>query len=56
VRGDRRALRLDAEVDVVGPAAAPPEVGDPLDISAMRLSAPVTVGHDGPSFHLELEG
>jgi nicotinate-nucleotide pyrophosphorylase len=50
------ALRWLRRLSAVASGAAPPEAGHPLDAYATRLSAPGVVGHDGPSFHLELEG
>jgi nicotinate-nucleotide pyrophosphorylase len=50
------ALTWLHRLSAVASGAAPPEAGNPLDAYAARLSAPGAVGHDGPSFHLELEG
>jgi nicotinate-nucleotide pyrophosphorylase len=50
------ALTWLHRLSAVASGAAPPAAGDPLDAYAARLSAPGAVGHDGPSFHLELEG
>jgi nicotinate-nucleotide pyrophosphorylase len=50
------ALTWLHRLSAVASGAASPEAGNPLDAYAARLSAPGAVGHDGPSFHLELEG
>jgi hypothetical protein len=40
----------------VASGATPPETGNPIDAYAARLSAQAAVGHDEPSYHLEIEG
>jgi hypothetical protein len=43
-------IRLSAVASGAGPA----EPGNELDAYAARLSPPGAVGHDGPSFHLDI--
>lgn len=50
------ALTWLHRLSAVASGATPPEPGNELDAWAARLSAPGVVGHDGPSFHVELEG
>jgi hypothetical protein len=50
------ALTWLHRLGAVASGATPPEPGNELDAYAARLSAPGAVGHDGPSFHVELEG
>ena len=50
------ALTWLHRLSAVASGAALPEAGNPLDHHASRLSAHGVVGHDGPSFRLELEG
>jgi nicotinate-nucleotide pyrophosphorylase len=50
------ALTWLHRLSAVASGATPPEPGNELDAYAARLSAPATVGHDGPSFHVEFEG
>ena len=39
----------------VASGATPPEAGNPIDAYAARLSAAAAVGHDEPSFRLEID-
>jgi hypothetical protein len=53
------ALRFLAHLSAVAAEIDPPAPGDPLDAWAVglaRLSPPVPVGDDSPSFRLEIEG
>jgi nicotinate-nucleotide pyrophosphorylase len=50
------ALTWLARCGAVASGATPPEAGNPIDAYAARLSARAAVGHDGPSFLLEIEG
>lgn len=49
------ALMWVTRCSAVASGAVPPEAGNPIDAYAARLSATVAVGHDGPSFHLEID-
>ena len=53
------ALRLLARLSAVASGTAAPDHADPLDdwaAGVARLSSPVPVGDDSPSFRLEIEG
>jgi nicotinate-nucleotide pyrophosphorylase len=49
------ALTWLTRCGAVASGATPPEAGNPIDAYAARLSAAVAVGHDEPSFRLEIE-
>ena len=49
------ALTWLTRCSAVASGATPPEAGNPIDAYAARLSAAGTVGHDEPSFRLEIE-
>jgi len=49
------ALTWLARCGAVASGATPPEAGNPIDAYAARLSGRAAVGHDGPSFRLEIE-
>ena len=49
------ALTWVTRCGAVASGATRPEVGNPIDAYAARLSARAAVGHDGPSFRLEIE-
>jgi quinolinate phosphoribosyl transferase-like protein len=49
------ALAWLTRCGAVASGATPPEAGNPIDAYAARLSAAGTVGHDEPSFRLEME-
>jgi hypothetical protein len=42
-------------LSAVASGARPAEPGNGLDAYAARLSSPGAVGHDGPSFRLEID-
>jgi nicotinate-nucleotide pyrophosphorylase len=50
------ALTWVTRCSAVASGATLPEAGNPIDGYAARLSARAAVGHDEPSFRLELEG
>jgi Quinolinate phosphoribosyl transferase, N-terminal domain len=50
------ALTWVTRCGAVASGAMPPEEGNPIDAYASRLSAAVAVGHDEPSFRLEIDG
>jgi hypothetical protein len=53
------ALRLLSRLSAVASGIASPDPSEPLDVWAAevaRLSPPGSVGHDSPSFRLEIEG
>jgi len=50
------ALTWASRLSAVASGARPAEPGNELDAYAARLSSPGVVGHDGPSFRLEIEG
>jgi nicotinate-nucleotide pyrophosphorylase len=49
------ALTWLARCGAVASGATRPEAGNPIDAYAVRLSARAAVGHDGPSFLLEID-
>ena len=49
------ALTWLARCGAVASGATPPEAGNPIDAYAARLSGRAAVGHDGPSFRLEID-
>jgi Quinolinate phosphoribosyl transferase, N-terminal domain len=49
------ALTWVTRLSAVASGARPAELGNELDAYAARLSSPGQVGHDGPSFHLQIE-
>ncbi len=49
------ALTWVTRCGAVASGATPPEAGNPIDAYAARLSARAAVGHDEPSFRLEIE-
>jgi hypothetical protein len=49
------ALTWVTRCGAVASGATPPEAGNPIDAYAARLSARAAVGHDGPSFRLEID-
>ena len=49
------ALTWVTRLSAVASGARPAEPGNELDAYAARLSSPGAVGHDGPSFHLQIE-
>jgi Quinolinate phosphoribosyl transferase, N-terminal domain len=49
------ALTWVTRCGAVASGATAPEAGNPIDAYAARLSARGAVGHDGPSFRLEIE-
>jgi hypothetical protein len=49
------ALTWLARCGAVASGATPPEAGNPIDAYAARLSGRAAVGHDGPSFRLEVD-
>jgi hypothetical protein len=49
------ALTWLARCGAVASGATPPETGNPIDAYAARLSGRAAVGHDGPSFRLEID-
>ena len=49
------ALTWLARCGAVASGATPPEPGNPIDAYAARLSGRAAVGHDGPSFRLEID-
>ena len=49
------ALTWVTRCGAVASGATPPEAGNPIDAYAARLSAQAAVGHDEPSFRLEIE-
>jgi quinolinate phosphoribosyl transferase-like protein len=44
-----------ARCGAVASGATPPEAGNPIDAYAVRLSGRAAVGHDEPSFRLEID-
>jgi len=48
------AIRLLVRLSAIASDRRAPELGDELDVYASRLSRGEAVGHDGPSFHLEM--
>jgi hypothetical protein len=48
------ALSWVTRLSAVASGARPAEPGNELDAYAARLSPPGAVGHDGPSFHLDI--
>ena len=49
------ALTWLARCGAVASGATPLEAGNPIDAYAARLSGRAAVGHDGPSFRLEID-
>jgi hypothetical protein len=49
------ALTWATRCSAVASGAVAPEAGNPIDAYAARLSARAAVGHDEPSFHLEID-
>ena len=49
------ALTWVTRCGAVASGATPPTAGNPIDAYAARLSAQAAVGHDEPSFRLEIE-
>jgi nicotinate-nucleotide pyrophosphorylase len=49
------ALTWVVRCSAVASGAVEPEAGDAIDVYAARLSAPAAVGHDGPSFRMEID-
>jgi hypothetical protein len=49
------ALTWLARCGAVASGATPPEAGNPIDAYAARLSGRAAVGHDGPSFRMEID-
>jgi len=49
------ALTWATRCGAVASGATPPEAGNPIDAYATRLSGRAAVGHDGPSFRLEID-
>jgi nicotinate-nucleotide pyrophosphorylase len=49
------ALTWVTRCSAVASGATPPEAGNPIDAWASRLSGRPAVGHDGPSFRLEID-
>jgi quinolinate phosphoribosyl transferase-like protein len=49
------ALTWLARCGAVASGATPPEAGNPIDAYAVRLSGRAAVGHDEPSFRLEID-
>ena len=49
------ALAWLGRCGAVASGATPPEAGNPIDAYAARLSGRAAVGHDGPSFRLEID-
>jgi len=49
------ALTWVTRCTAVASGAVPSEAGNPIDAYAARLSAQAAVGHDEPSFHLEID-
>ena len=49
------ALTWVTRCSAVASGVVPPEAGNPIDAYAVRLSARAAVGHDEPSFNLEID-